>query len=76
MRNTSGRPTVYEVRTPRGTLYAIILLLSGCTTNISGDFCDIYHPVYADYQNDTAETIRQIDINNVVFDSLCFISNE
>lgn len=65
------RPTVYEVRTPRGLLYAIILLLSGCTTNISGDFCDIYQPVYADYQNDTAETIRQVDLNNVVFDSLC-----
>ena len=60
-----------ELRTPRGILYAILLLLNGCTTNISGDFCDVYQPVYADYQNDTAETIRQIDLNNVVFDSLC-----
>ena len=62
---------MYEVRTRRGLLYAILLLLSACTTNISGDFCDIYQPGYADYQNDTAETIRQIDLNNVVFDSLC-----
>ena len=71
MRNTSGRPAVFELRTSRGTLYAILLLLSACTTNISGDFCDIYQPVYADYQNDTAETIRQIDLNNVVFSELC-----
>lgn len=76
MRNMTGRPMLCELRTPRGLLYAILMLLSGCTTNISGDFCDIYKPVYADYKNDTAETIRQIDINNVVFDSLCFISNE
>lgn len=71
MRNTSGRPAVFELRTLRGLLYAIILLLSGCTTNISGDFCDIYQPVYADYKRDTAETIRQIDLNNVVYDGLC-----
>lgn len=71
MRNMTGRPMLCELRTPRGLLYAILLLLSACTTNISGDFCDIYQPVYADYQNDTAETIRQIDLNNVVFDSLC-----
>lgn len=71
MRNTSGRPAVFELRTPRGLLYAILLLLNGCATNTSGDFCDIYQPVYADYERDTPETLRQIEQNNVVFDKAC-----
>lgn len=45
--------------------------LTACTTNISGDFCLIYEPVYPDYLNDTPETINQIDRNNVVYDELC-----
>ncbi len=45
-----------------------LILLSGCTTNFVGDFCDVYQPVYPDYVRDTPETIRQIDINNVVFE--------
>lgn len=45
--------------------------LSGCTTNINGDFCLLYEPVYADYEHDTPETVRQIDRNNVVYDDLC-----
>lgn len=54
-----------------GTVSLIIIGLTSCTTNTNGDFCMIYEPVYADYQNDTHETIRQIDRNNVVYDDLC-----
>lgn len=46
-------------------------VLSGCTTNINGDFCLIYESVYMDYEKDTPETIRQVDRNNVVYDDLC-----
>lgn len=49
----------------------ILILLASCTTNTSGDYCFLYRPIYADYELDTAETIRQIDENNVVYDSLC-----
>jgi len=31
----------------------------------------LYEPVYADYEKDTPETIKQIDRNNVVYDDLC-----
>lgn len=55
--------------------YGIMLLIltasTGCTTNINGDFCLLYEPVYADYEHDTPETVRQIDRNNVVYDDLC-----
>lgn len=54
-----------------GTAWLILSVLSGCTTNISGDFCLLYEPVYADYEHDTPETVRQIDRNNVVYDDLC-----
>ena len=46
----------------------ILMLLNGCTTVLNGDFCDVYQPVYPDYVRDTPETIRQIDVNNVVFE--------
>lgn len=49
----------------------ILSVLNACTTNINGDFCLIYEPVYMDYDNDTAETIRQVDRNNVVYDDWC-----
>ncbi len=48
-----------------------LTVLNGCTTNINGDFCLIYEPVYMDYDRDTPETIRQVDRNNVVYDDLC-----
>lgn len=55
--------------------YGIMLLIltasAGCTTNINGDFCLIYEPIYADYEHDTPETIRQIDRNNLVYDEIC-----
>lgn len=46
--------------------------LSGCTTNIADlEFCQIYEPIFADYDHDTQETIDQIDRNNLVYDDLC-----
>jgi len=52
---------------------AILLLCAACTTSTkgSGTFCLIYRPIYADYDRDTPETIRQIDENNVVYEALC-----
>lgn len=31
----------------------------------------LYEPVYADYEKDTPETIKQIDKNNIIYDELC-----
>ncbi len=52
-------------------LLTILLLLNGCTTVLSGDFCDVYKPVFPDYARDTPETIRQVNANNVVYDKMC-----
>ena len=49
----------------------ILIMLNACTTNINGDFCLLYEPVYLDYENDTPETIRQTDRNNTVFEEIC-----
>ena len=49
----------------------ILTELNACTTSISGDFCLLYEPVYADYEKDTTETIKQIDKNNIIYDELC-----
>ncbi len=49
----------------------ILIGLNACTTNINGNYCLLYEPIYADYEADTAETIRQIDRNNVVYDAVC-----
>lgn len=54
-----------------GIAWLILNVLSGCTTNINGDFCLLYEPVYTDYEHDTPETVRQIGRNNVVYDELC-----
>ena len=39
----------------------------------ANDFCYLYRPVYADYENDTPETIQQIDQNNIAYEELCKI---
>ena len=37
-----------------GILLLIIILLASCTINTAAnDFCYLYRPVYADYENDT-----------------------
>lgn len=61
-------PKVFQLLSGKGKVYAILMLLTGCTPSINGSFCDIYEPVYLDYDNDTPETIRQVDRNNVVYD--------
>lgn len=49
-----------------------LIALSGCTTNtVAADFCLIYQPIYADYDHDTAETVSQIDNNNLAYEELC-----
>lgn len=58
-------------RAKRVPIWTILLLSSGCTTLTGGGFCDLYQPIYADYDRDTAQTIRQIDANNIVYDRLC-----
>ena len=49
----------------------ILIMLNACTTNINGDFCFLYEPVYLDYEKDTPETIHQTDRNNAVFEDIC-----
>lgn len=41
--------------------------LSGCVKRLDGGFCLLYQPVFLDYENDTAETIKQVEKNNVVY---------
>lgn len=53
------------------TVCLILFGLTACTTNINGNYCLLYEPVYADYEHDTPETIKQIDRNNVIFEMLC-----
>ena len=36
------------------------MLSNGCTIRLSGDFCDIYLPVYPDYEKDTPRKINNI----------------
>gem|GEM_PF-1598051 len=48
-----------------------LLLLIGCGKNIpASDYCLLYRPVYS-HPSDTEETKRQIDGNNIVYDTLC-----
>jgi len=59
-----------------GGVWMMILMLSnGCTIRLNGDFCDVYLPVYPDYEKDTPETIRQIDKNNIVYQQ-CLIGKK
>lgn len=52
-------------------LALIPLLLAGCARNIpESNFCVIYQPVYSAY-NDTEETKKQVDANNLAYDCLC-----
>lgn len=44
-----------------------VLALSGCVKRLNGEFCLLYQPVFLDYENDTAETIKQVEKNNVVY---------
>jgi hypothetical protein len=50
---------VKKAKTARDSLSDPARVKHGCTTHINGNFCLIYEPIYADYENDTPETIRQ-----------------
>lgn len=54
-----------------GIVFLTLLLLTNCTTVLNGDFCDIYQPVYLDFDKDTPETVNQVDYNNIVYWSYC-----
>ena len=45
--------------------------LSGCVKRLDGSFCRIYKPVFLNYQDDTENTIAQVEENNVVYLELC-----
>ena len=53
------------------TIFVSLSVLIACTTNINGDFCLLYEPVYADYEKDTPEKIKQIDRNNDDYYDFC-----
>lgn len=48
----------------------ILLMLGGCASTIPGDFCLLYMPVYT-HPQDTEETRRQADINNILYADMC-----
>lgn len=56
-----------RMRVKCAVLCATVLSSGGCTTRLSGDFCDVYLPVRPDYERDTPETVRQVDLNNIVY---------
>lgn len=44
--------------------------MTSCTSIPESDYCYLYKPVYVSL-NDTEETIKQIVVNNIVYESLC-----
>lgn len=52
-------------------LLLLIAILGSCTQNINDNYCILYEPIYADYEQDTQLTIQQIDKNNLVYEKLC-----
>lgn len=49
-----------------------LMLLNGCATNtiVIHDFCDKYIPIHPSESQDTEETLKQIALNNVVYETL------
>ncbi len=68
MKEKRNGPKLWKMLSRHGKVCAILLSLNACTPSISGSFCEIYEPVYPDYENDTPETIRQVDRNNIVYE--------
>ena len=52
-------------------LISLMLTLNGCTRNIHGNFCLLYEPIYLDLERDSPYTIKQVDRNNILFETLC-----
>lgn len=58
--------------TKSGMVYGIALFLGGCVQGIDGSlFCDIYLPVFLDYNKDTQETINQVEVYNYIYEAGC-----
>ena len=53
------------------TLLVTVISLSGCkTVSPASDYCTIYEPIYSSME-DTEETVRQINRENVKFLAVC-----
>lgn len=53
------------------TLLTTVVLLSGCVSaSPVSDYCTIYEPIYSSME-DTEETVRQINRENVKFLAVC-----
>jgi hypothetical protein len=51
---------------------AILGFCAGCAKNTdANDYCYLYRPIHADYARDTADTLQQVDENNIIFDTIC-----
>jgi len=68
IRHENGITTLFKRNYSERKINEVIAF---CTTNINGDFCLICEPIYADYEHDAPETIRQIDRNNIIYDKIC-----
>lgn len=66
-----GENNALKIAKKLATTCLIMSVLTACTANINGNYCLLYEPVYADYEHDTPETIRQIDRNNIIYDEIC-----
>jgi len=52
-------------------LIVILIIINGCAQNIAvNSFCLTYNPVYFS-DKDTEETIKQVTLNNAIYDDLC-----
>ena len=52
-------------------LIVILIIINGCAQNIAvNSFCLTYNPVYFSAL-DTAQTIKQVTLNNAIYDSTC-----
>ena len=73
MRENDNRhgPTILQILTKSGLLYAIVLSLGGCSSALRDvSFCDVYIPVYT-VEQDTDETRFSVNLNNAVWLGIC-----
>jgi hypothetical protein len=52
----------------------ILLVLTGCVTGstaLVGDYCRIAKPIGYDSRSDTAETVKEIEMHNSVYECVC-----
>jgi hypothetical protein len=49
----------------------IVNLITSCTYVPTSNYCDLYKPVSLDLDKDTPQTMREVLVNNKVYDKLC-----